>query len=42
MKCWTRKRKNNTTYVKCEKQNTKKAPLPVAERTRSKTKKKSK
>ena len=46
MQCWTRKRNNNTTYVKCvKKEETKKknsVKSPVVERMRSKTKKKSK
>jgi len=37
--CWTRKKKNNTKYVICE---TPKKKIPVAERTRSKSKKKTK
>ena len=40
LKCWTRKKKNNTSYVRCEKQTTKKTTSTVAERTRAKTKKK--
>ena len=44
MQCWTRKRNNNTKYVKCvKKEETKKknsVKSPVVERIRSKTKKK--